>query len=494
MIVSQNSNGLDDYSDKSKDVASKSYSYCNMNSEHKFPTHVVKMKFSADRSSAKGAQSCEPAHHPAIRSESTKIENDTNLTIVTLDSKTSTLPIPPPERKIDEERLRLDNSRVQSHIPSPERQRTDMCLLLATPIACTEHHLSEEFIFFIESNFWWRWCRYTDRNIGVTPAFDIEPGPINNYQIIDKNEQNNETIEILITESFFHSNLKGSRATIMDSTMIDNMSEKFDYVWLTKEAWNALFSWYGGGPVVKCHPELLRKQLKSLENTYNNNIIENNKDISIVINNETVITNDKKDAISPNEILKMNLKNALCYTCHSLSADYKLGRGEAGKFNCSKCHGPRYCSKECQRRHWPYHKLECKEIKPTENTSTTTTTLINKKKRPSQSMEPGCVGLNNIGNSCYLSASLQTMSHIAPLTRLLLSGRHEEFINCDNKDGSGNAELVQVYTNLLKELWFGKSHSISPSKIKEVIGRLNDEYTGFGQHDAHDLLELLLDR
>lgn len=27
---------------------------------------------------------------------------------------------------------------------------------------------------------------------------------------------------------------------------------------------------------------------------------------------------------------------------------------------CSKCHGPYYCSQECQHEHWPVHKTFCK--------------------------------------------------------------------------------------------------------------------------------------
>ena len=27
---------------------------------------------------------------------------------------------------------------------------------------------------------------------------------------------------------------------------------------------------------------------------------------------------------------------------------------------CSKCHGARYCSEACQRKHWPHHKAACK--------------------------------------------------------------------------------------------------------------------------------------
>ena len=30
---------------------------------------------------------------------------------------------------------------------------------------------------------------------------------------------------------------------------------------------------------------------------------------------------------------------------------------------CAACHSISYCSRECQRKHWPLHKLECRRDK-----------------------------------------------------------------------------------------------------------------------------------
>jgi ubiquitin C-terminal hydrolase len=49
----------------------------------------------------------------------------------------------------------------------------------------------------------------------------------------------------------------------------------------------------------------------------------------------------------------------------------------------------------------------------------------------------GRVGLFNLGNSCYMSSSLQCLSHVYPLTTYFLSGRYVGDINEVSKDSTG---------------------------------------------------------
>jgi hypothetical protein len=36
------------------------------------------------------------------------------------------------------------------------------------------------------------------------------------------------------------------------------------------------------------------------------------------------------------------------------------GKGGAKLLKCSACKGAVYCSRDCQKRHWPKHKAACK--------------------------------------------------------------------------------------------------------------------------------------
>ena len=47
------------------------------------------------------------------------------------------------------------------------------------------------------------------------------------------------------------------------------------------------------------------------------------------------------------------------------------------------------------------------------------------------------MGLFNLGNSCYMSSSLQCLSHVFPLTAYFLSNRYLGDVNTLGKDSTG---------------------------------------------------------
>lgn len=60
-------------------------------------------------------------------------------------------------------------------------------------------------------------------------------------------------------------------------------------------------------------------------------------------------------AATPSDLIKKNLKTfgVQCTQCQKI-LDKLL--------KCSKCKGVWYCSKECQKKHWPAHKLACHDV------------------------------------------------------------------------------------------------------------------------------------
>mmetsp|Transcript_4806 Transcript_4806/g.6987 ORF Transcript_4806/g.6987 Transcript_4806/m.6987 type:complete len:301 (-) Transcript_4806:172-1074(-) len=56
--------------------------------------------------------------------------------------------------------------------------------------------------------------------------------------------------------------------------------------------------------------------------------------------------------------------DAMCIACIMCGVPNNVQQSEGGKRlrNCSACLNAWYCSKECQKKHWPHHKKLCKEM------------------------------------------------------------------------------------------------------------------------------------
>ena len=102
---------------------------------------------------------------------------------------------------------------------------------------------------------------------------------------------------------------------------------------------------------------------------------------------------------------------------------------------------------------------------------------------------PILVGLNNIGATCYMNATLQCLSNTTKLREYFLKMFKYE-INNKNKI------ISNEFYNVIKNLWDinNTNRSFSPYSFKEKLSQENPLFKGIQANDSKDLINFLLER
>lgn len=124
----------------------------------------------------------------------------------------------------------------------------------------------------------------------------------------------------------------------------------------------------------------------------------------------------------------------------------------------------------------------------------------------------GIVGLYNMGNTCYLNASVQCLSHTPIFRDYFTTKAYLSDINTTNPLGH-QGQLARVSAVLISQLWkrfnqnmphqprrvtkpgthfIVSASNLTPKTFKESLGKFNDHFSGNEQHDAQELLAFLL--
>ena len=100
------------------------------------------------------------------------------------------------------------------------------------------------------------------------------------------------------------------------------------------------------------------------------------------------------------------------------------------------------------------------------------------------------IGLNNIGATCYMNATLQCLSHTIKLSNYFLEPRNQAFIT------SPKNKFSNSFLEVLKKLWIkeynNNKSNYSPNDFKNIISEMNPLFQGIAANDAKDLVSFIL--
>lgn len=101
-------------------------------------------------------------------------------------------------------------------------------------------------------------------------------------------------------------------------------------------------------------------------------------------------------------------------------------------------------------------------------------------------------GLKNMGNTCYMNCVCQCLLSVSRLVIPFLDGSYKHRVNVNSRLGY-RGQLAKEFSSLVRALSRPGVSYVTPFGLKQLIGTLRSEFSGYEQQDCHEFLTFLLD-
>ena len=109
-----------------------------------------------------------------------------------------------------------------------------------------------------------------------------------------------------------------------------------------------------------------------------------------------------------------------------------------------------------------------------------------------KSANGGICGLQNLGNTCFFNSAVQCLMHTDMLTDYFLDTDWTVDISKTNPLGTKGV-LATAYYRLLQAVYSGKYRHVAPGEMRKTLIKFAPNFDSYSQQDAQELLLFLLD-
>ena len=108
---------------------------------------------------------------------------------------------------------------------------------------------------------------------------------------------------------------------------------------------------------------------------------------------------------------------------------------------------------------------------------------------------PTLIGLNNIGATWFMNATIQCLSQTKDLTNYFLNEKKKEFIMKNKANDKNDNQLCPAYLNLIEQLWDPKGpKSFSPKEFRVLVEKMNPLFRQGQAGDSKDFIIFILEQ